>query len=290
MKDRAYCKINLALDVVGKRDNGYHDLRSIMVPCDFYDEIELIKNEDMVYNALKRPLYFDDNNTIVKALKIMKNNFDIKDNFIVNVNKTIPIKAGLAGGSSDGASIIRIINKMYKLNLDSKTIKELCLMIGSDVLFNYYNLPALVEGTGDKLEFIDIKDDYYVLIIKPKTGVSTKECYAALDLNDCIHPNIDLIKEKLENGEEVKELLANSLQKPAMMLCKDIEKALFDLKEAGSDFAMVSGSGSSVFCIDEDENKLNMIRNNLKNQKYFIRSTKILKNREIINNKNAKIV
>ena len=277
MKDRAYCKINLALDVVGKRNDGYHELRTIMVPLAFFDEIEVLKNEKMEYVSLKHPLYFDENNTIVKAVELMKKEFEIKDNFKIIISKHLPIKAGLAGGSADGAAIIRIINRMYNLNLDFKTIQELCLKIGSDVLFNYYNKPALVTGTGDKLQFIDIKKNYYVLIVKPRLGVSTKECYETLNLETCGHPDIYLILDKLKNGEDIKELLDNSLQEPAIRLCPDIKKALKDLKEAGSDFALVSGSGSSVFTIDEDENKLNEIKKSLLNKGYFLRSTKILK-------------
>lgn len=276
MKDRAYCKVNLALDVIRRREDGYHDLRMIMVPLDFYDEIEIIKNDTMEYHSLKKKMYFDDNNTIVKAIKLMKENFDIKDNFIVNLNKHIPIKAGLAGGSSDGASVIRILNRMYKLNLSADKIKELCLKIGADVLFNYYNKPALVEGIGDKLSFIDIKDDYYVLIVKPRGGVSTKECYEALDLNICEHPDVDLIKDRLEKGEEVRDLLKNSLEEPASRLCPAILKALEDLKEAGGS-GMVSGSGSSIFMIDKDEGHILEIKEKLKNKDYFIRATKIIK-------------
>lgn len=276
MKDRAHCKVNLALDVIRRREDGYHDLKMIMVPLDFYDEIEIIKNDTMEYHSLKKKMYFDDNNTIVKAIKLMKENFDIEDNFIVNLNKHIPIKAGLAGGSSDGASVIRILNRMYKLYLSDEKIKELCLKIGADVLFNYYNKPALVEGIGDKLSFIDIKDDYYVLIVKPRGGVSTKECYEALDLNRCEHPDVELIKEKLEKGEEVRDLLKNSLQEPASRLCPAILKTLEDLKEAGG-YGVVSGSGSSTFMIDKDEDHLLEIRDKLKDKDYFIRVTKILK-------------
>lgn len=276
MKDRAHCKVNLALDVIRRREDGYHDLKMIMVPLDFYDEIEIIKNDTMEYHSLKKKMYFDDNNTIVKAIKLMKENFDIKDNFIVNLNKHIPIKAGLAGGSSDGASVIRILNRMYKLYLSDEKTKELCLKIGADVLFNYYNKPALVEGIGDKLSFIDIKDDYYVLIVKPRGGVSTKECYEALDLNRCEHPDVELIKEKLEKGEEVRDLLKNSLQEPASRLCPAILKTLEDLKEAGGQ-GIVSGSGSSTFMIDKDEDHLLEIRDKLKDKDYFIRVTKILK-------------
>lgn len=276
MKTRAYCKVNLSLDVLGKRSDGYHELKMIMVPVNFYDEIEIYKNETMEYKADKPFIYFDDNNTIVKAVKLMKEEFNIEDNFKISLKKQIPIKAGLAGGSTDGAAIIRCINKMYNLNLTDERIKELCLKIGADVLFNYYSKPALVEGLGDKLTFIDIKDNYYVLIVKPRKGVSTKECYALVDGKECVHPNTDLILEKLKNGEEVKSLLKNSLEKPAIELCADIASAKKALEEAGADFSMVSGSGSSVFTIDKDESKILELREKLRNKGFFVRSSKLL--------------
>ncbi|MBR2578200.1 MAG: 4-(cytidine 5'-diphospho)-2-C-methyl-D-erythritol kinase [Erysipelotrichaceae bacterium] len=277
MKDRAYCKINLALDVTGKRSDGYHDLRSIMVPCDFYDEVDIEKSEEMEYICEKKHIFFDRNNTVVKAIELMKQEFGITDNFRVFLNKHIPMQAGLGGGSTDGACVIRILNMMYDLKLNDEKIRELCLKIGSDVLFNYHNRPALVEGTGDRLSFITVKDDYYVLLIKPRKGVSTKECYETLDLEDCAHPDVDLIKEKLEKGEEVKYLLSNSLERPAVSLCRDIKRAMDDMRQAGADFVMVSGSGSSVFTIDKDKKVIRDLKDRMMNKGYFVRSTRILK-------------
>lgn len=277
MKDRAYCKINLALDVTGRREDGYHDLRSIMVPCDFYDEVDIEKSSSMEYICEKKHIFFDGNNTVVKAAELMKAEFGITDDFRIFLNKHIPMQAGLGGGSTDGACVIRILNRMYDLQLSDEKIRDLCLRIGSDVLFNYHNRPALVEGTGDRLTFITIKDDYYVLLIKPRKGVSTRECYETLDLNDCTHPNIDLIKEKLEKGEEVKGLLSNSLERPALELCSDIRRAMDDLRSAGADFVMVSGSGSSVFTIDKDPKVIRKLKEKMMNKGYFIRSTRILK-------------
>lgn len=276
MRTKAYCKVNLSLDVLGKREDGYHELRMIMVPVNFYDDIIINKSLEMEYMADKPFIYFDDNNTMVKAVKLMKEEFDIEDNFSISIKKQIPIKAGLAGGSTDGAAIIRCINKMYNLNLNDEKIKELCLKIGADVLFNYYSKPALVEGLGDKLTFIDIKDKYYVLIVKPRKGVSTKECYSLVDGKECIHPDTDLILEYLKEGKEVKPLLKNSLEAPAIELCSDIANAKKALEEAGADFSMVSGSGSSVFTIDKDESKILDLREKLRNKGFFVRSSELL--------------
>ncbi len=279
MKIKAYAKINLALDVVGKRDDGYHELKMIMVPLDFFDEMDIFYSDTMEYESNRPYIFFDENNTIVKAVNLMKSEFDIKDNFKISLNKMIPTQAGLAGGSTDGAAIIRFFNTKYNLMLSDEKIKELCLKIGADVLFNYYNKPALVEGLGDKLSFIDIKDKYYVLLVKPKRGVSTKECYKRFDINDCEHPDVDLILNNLKQGLEVKPYLKNSLEKPAIQLCKGISKAKSDLLKVGADFAMVTGSGSTVYTIDKNYYRIASLRKKLLNRGYFVRSCAILGNK-----------
>lgn len=276
MRIKAYGKINLALDVIGKREDGYHELRMIMVPLDFFDEMEIYYNDTMEYEANRPYIFFDENNTIVKAVNLMKSEFDIKDNYKIILNKMIPTQAGLAGGSTDGAAIIRFFNTKYNLQLSDEKIKELCLKIGADVLFNYYSRPALVEGLGDELTFIDIKDKYYVLLVKPKRGVSTKECYKKFDINNCEHPDVDLILNNLKEGLDVKPYLKNSLEKPAIELCKGISKAKSDLLEAGADFAMVTGSGSTVYTIDKSRSKIASLRAKMLNRGYFVRSCSIL--------------
>ncbi len=279
MKIRAYGKINLALDVVGKREDGYHELRMIMVPLDFFDEMDIFYSNTMEYEANRPYIFFDENNTIVKAVNLMKSEFNIRDNYKIVLNKMIPTQAGLAGGSTDGAAIIRFFNTKYDLKLSDEKIKELCLKIGADVLFNYYSKPALVEGLGDKLTFIDIKDRYYVLLVKPKRGVSTKECYKKLDINDCEHPDVDLILNNLKEGLDIKPYLKNSLQKPAIELCKGISRAKSDLLEAGADFAMVTGSGSTVYTLDKSKARICDLRNKMLNRGYFVRSCAILDNK-----------
>lgn len=279
MKIKAYAKINLALDVLSVRDDGYHELRMIMVPLDFFDDMDISYSEQMEYSSNRPYIFFDENNTIVKAFNIMKEEFGIKENFKVVLNKMIPTQAGLAGGSTDGAAIIKFLNVKYNLQLSDEKIKELCLKIGADVLFNYYSKPALVEGLGDKLTFIDIKDDYHVLLVKPKRGVSTKECYKKLDMDSCVHPDVDLILDKLKNGEDIKPYLKNSLEAPAIELCKGIAKAKRDLEYAGADFTMVTGSGSTVYTIDRDLFKINQLRKKMMNRGYFVRTCQILKSK-----------
>lgn len=278
MIEKAYGKINLSLNITGVREDGYHSLESIFLPINFYDELVIEKSKEMKYESDKYLIKFNEKNTIVKAVNLMKNEFNIKDNFSIMLYKHLPIQAGLAGGSTDGAAVIRAINRMYNLNLSAEKIKELCLKIGADVLFTYYNKPAVVTGIGDEIRFIDVKDDYYVLIIKPKYGVSTKDCYDLMDCNTCPHPNINELENALKNGDSIIPHIGNSMEPAAISLLNDIETAKKDLLEAGAPFALMSGSGSSVFTMSKNKDLILSIYKALNNKKYFIRYTNILKN------------
>ena len=278
MIEKAYGKINLSLNITGVREDGYHSLESIFLPINFYDELVIKKSKEMKYESDKYLIKFNEKNTIVKAVNLMKNEFNIKDNFSIMLYKHLPIQAGLAGGSTDGAAVIRAINRMYNLNLSAEKIKELCLKIGADVLFTYYNKPAVVTGIGDEIRFIDVKDDYYVLIIKPKYGVSTKDCYDLMDCNTCPHPNINELEKALKNGDSIIPHIGNSMEPAAISLLNDIETAKMDLLEAGAPFALMSGSGSSVFTMSKNKDLILSIYKALNNKKYFIRYTNILKN------------
>lgn len=277
MIEKAYGKINLSLNITGIREDGYHTLESIFLPLDFYDELIMEVNPEMIYECNRSFIRFNETNTIVKAINLMKEEFKINDNFKVFLNKHLPMQAGLAGGSTDGAAVIRLMNKMYKLDLSDEKIKELCLKIGADVYFTYYNKPAFVSGIGDEMRFIDIKDDYYILIVKPRLGVSTKECYRLLDTNDYPHPDIKKLETALKNGEDFINYLGNSMEPAAISLLPDILKVKEELLEKGAPFALMSGSGSSVFTMSKDYEVIKNLYNSLNNEGYFVRHTKLLK-------------
>ena len=277
MKDRAYAKINLALDVFNIREDGYHDLKSIMVPVDFYDVLDISVGDIDEFICNKSYLKMDDSNSVFKMINLVRNKFNINDKFVVSLNKHIPSQAGLGGGTSDGASALRILNKMYSLRASDDDIKELCLGVGADVLFNYYNKPAVVEGIGDIVTPFNIKNDYYVLLVKPRFGVSTKDAYEKLDMNICDHPNIDVLKDALINGEDIRGLLSNSLEQPSLLLNKEIAVIKNKLNNLNADNVLMSGSGSTVFALSENKNQIDELYKCLRNDSYFLRYTKIRK-------------
>lgn len=277
MKSRAYAKINLSLDVNGVDVNGYHTLESVFLPIDFYDVVEIRKSNKMKYTCNKWFIFFNEKNTVVKAINYMKHTYGIKDNFNVHVKKIIPTQAGLGGGSSNGAAAIRILNSMYKLNMTKKEIKEACMSIGSDVLFTYYNKPAYVKSLGEDISFINIKNNYYVLLVKPSFGISTKKSYDTLDMSVCDHPNIKKLVQALSKGQDINKLLGNSLEQPSIALKKDINKIKKQIIQKGGENAIMSGSGSCVFSISTNKKKIDELAISMKKIGYFVRKTKVIK-------------
>lgn len=277
MFEKCYAKINLSLNITGVRDDGYHNLESIFLPIDFYDALYVEEANETTFECNKKFITYNESNTIYKAIKLLQEEYNIPNNFKIKIQKIIPSQAGLAGGSSDGAAIIRMFKKHYKLDIDKNKIKELCSKIGSDVLFTYYSRPALVSGIGEKIRFINVKDDYYVLLVKPHKGVSTKSCYEIMDLETCPHPDINKLMQALENGDDFIEYLGNSMEPAAISLTPEIQDIKNELIEKGARFALMSGSGSTVFTISKDEKHIDDIYHQFDRKKYFVRKAKVLK-------------
>lgn len=277
MKSKAFAKINLSLDVNGVDDRGYHTLESVFLPISFYDVIEIKKSKKEKYSSNRWFGFINEKNTIVKAINYMKNRYHIKDNFYVYIKKIVPSQAGLGGGSSDGAAVIRMLNQMYRLNMSKKEIKDACLSIGSDTLFTYYSKPAYVKSTGEDLTFIHIKNNYYVLLVKPVFGISTKKSYDNLDISKCDHPNIKKLIKALNTGQDFSHLLGNSLEQPSIALKQDIKKIKEQIIKKGGENAIMSGSGSCVFSISTNKKKIESLAVSMKKIGYFVRTAKVIK-------------
>ena len=277
MKNKSFAKINLSLDVNGIDVNGYHTLESVFLPINFYDVVEINKSKKMKYSCNKWFVFFNEKNTVVKAINYMKKTYGIKDNFRVYIQKVIPSQAGLGGGSSNGATTIRILNKMYKLNMSEQEIKDACMSIGSDVLFTYYNKPALVKSLGEDLAFINIKNNYYVLLVKPVFGISTKKSYDNLDMSICSHPDIKKLVKALKAGRDINQLLGNSLEQSSIELKQEIAKIKKQIIQKGGENALMSGSGSCVFSISTNKKKIEQLAISMKKIGYFVRTTKVIK-------------
>ena len=277
MKERAYAKINLCLDVVGKREDGYHDLKMIMVPINFYDFLEMEFAEETTLELNRDYLPINDKNTIIKAIHIMQEKYNITEEFRCRLEKHIPTRAGLAGGSADAAAAIRMINRMCNLHLTKDEMIAVGKEVGADVPFCILNRPAFVEGIGEKITTFSCNPDFYLLLIKPRKGVSTAEAFHIVDEQEGIHPDCKAMQEALESNDYdgIISSLGNSMENAAMTLVPEIRNAKQDLLELGFDGVLMSGSGSTVFGITKDVELLDHSIDILKKKRYFVRKTTV---------------
>ncbi len=282
MKRRAYAKINLGLDVVCRRDDGYHELNMIMVPIDFYDLCEVNISEQMSFHSNASYLPSDDKNTMLKAVNVMREHFGFTENFEIRLTKHIPSQAGLAGGSSDAAATMHMIKELLNLEADDETMIQLAKKVGADVPFCYMEQPAQVSGIGEKMEFFELNTDFYLFLAKPYRGVSTKKAFESLNFRTLRHPNIEAVREALENGNYYQMLgaLGNSLEQTAFELVPQIREVKHELEDFGFDGALMSGSGSTVFAITRDRELLERAGTYFRSKGCFVRKTRIIQPRK----------
>ena len=255
---KARAKINLGLDVLGKREDGYHEVRMIMQTIGIYDRIIINKiPEDeirIVSNLSFLPV--NENNLIYKAAKLFKDKYNFAGGVEVNLNKFIPVAAGMAGGSTDAASTLFGINKLFDLGLSTKTMMELGVGIGADVPYCVMRGTALAEGIGEKLTRLKSVPHMWIVIAKPSINVSTKLVYENLDLGGVsTHPDIDGIISAIneQNIEQIALRMGNVLETVTIPLYPVIQDIKNDMITHGAYNAMMSGSGPTVFGIFPDE-------------------------------------
>lgn len=254
---KALAKINLGLDVLGRRDNGYHDVRMVMQTIYLYDNVTLTKTEEPGIQLETNLPYLpvDENNIAYKAAKLLMDEFAIEEGVRIVLDKHIPVAAGLAGGSSNAAAVLVGMNKLFSLGLSQKDLMERGVALGADVPYCVMRGTALAEGIGEMLSPLPPLPKCYVLIAKPGISVSTKLVYDKLDSKEIVeHPDIDGILEGLEkrNLMKVASSMGNVLERVTIEEYPVIEEIKNAMKEAGALNAMMSGSGPTVFGIFED--------------------------------------
>ncbi len=258
---KALAKINLGLDVLGKREDGYHDVRMIMQTIHLYDRVE-IKKTRSPHIHVETNLYYlpvNEDNLVYRAAKLMKDEFQIKEGVRIVLQKFIPVAAGLAGGSSDAAAVLVGMNRIFNLGLKQNKLMELGLKIGADVPFCIMRGTALAEGIGEKLTALPPMPKCPVLIAKPAISVSTKTVYGGLKLYDGMeHPDIDGVMESIQKKDlkGVASHMGNILETvtiPMYPVINDIKKLMM---ENGALNAMMSGSGPTVFGLFPNEKEI----------------------------------
>lgn len=253
---KAYAKINLGLDVIGRLENGYHEVKMIMQTVGIYDVLTLTKiPSGIAVTTDNGELPTDDNNLIYKAARLMLEKYNIPQGVSIHLEKNIPIAAGMAGGSTDAAGTFLGMNELFELGASEEELRELGVKVGADVPYCIMGGTALAEGIGEKLTRLPSPPDCCLLVAKPDINVSTKYVYEHLDAEGVeVHPDIDGMIEAIEQGslEGVVERLGNVLEVVTVKkytIIEDIKKVMLDGGALGS---LMSGSGPTVFGIFVD--------------------------------------
>ena len=290
---KAFAKINLAIDVKKKDENGYYDIDMVTLSITLHDVLEmeqLISRHGIFITSDDPSLICDEGNLAFKALKAMEDNFSFSKGYRIQIYKRIPMNAGLGGGSADAAGIIRAICKLYNMDAHDPKIIKVARSIGSDVPFCLLNKPARVLGTGENIIPLDSKLDYHVIIIKPHKGLSTKDVYEKYDTipeEEREHPDISALIEAIKIGDEQKmfENMKNGLYKPASLLCPVISGILNDFKKMGFPLYSMTGSGNACFALSKDLEQIEKAKNYFTSLNYItITASTNLTNQETIYN------
>lgn len=266
---KALAKVNLGLDVLGVRENGYHDVRMVMQTIYLYDKVTIQKTEEAGIR-LKTNLDFlpvDEKNIAYKAAKLLIDEFEIKEGVEITLEKRIPVAAGMAGGSSNAAAVLVGMNRLFELGLGQKQLMERGVHLGADVPYCIMRGTVLAEGIGEILTPLAPLPKCYFVVAKPPISVSTKTVYEKLDSHEIEeHPDIDTVIEGLQEGnlKKVAENMGNVLERVTIQDYPVIEEIKNVMKQSGALNAMMSGSGPTVFGIYEDKKLANETKQRIK--------------------------
>ena len=257
---KARAKINLGLDVVRRREDGYHEVKMVMQMLRLYDQIDIEKTQEsgIFVRSNLSFLPTDERNIAYKAAKVMIDQFGLEQGVIIRIEKHIPVAAGMAGGSTDCAAVLYGMNKLFGLRLNQKKLRELGVKLGADVPYCLMSQTALSEGIGEILTPISPLQDCPILIAKPSVSVSTRHVYEHLKLDEqTMHPDIDGIVTALADGDlyGVTDRMANVLETVTVPEHPVIDEIKKQMMASGAVNALMSGSGPTVFGIFDDEEK-----------------------------------
>ena len=257
---RAYAKVNLGLDVLRRREDGYHDVRMIMQNINLFDKIYIKRRREPGISVKSNLAYLpnDKGNLAYRAAALLMDEFKVKDGVDIELYKFIPVAAGMAGGSADAAAVLYGINKMFKLGLDLEGLMKRGVSLGADIPYCLMGGTVLAEGIGEKLTRLKDCPDCYFVVAKPPFSVSTKLVYENLVLDEnTVHPDIDGIMDAIEAQDVtgIADKLSNVLETVTAVEYPDIEGIKKKMRECGALNALMSGSGPTVFGIFDDKEK-----------------------------------
>ena len=259
MRIKAYAKINLSLDVVGKRSDGYHLLEMIMQTIDLYDEITVEKIEkDIKIRCNKSYVPTDERNLAYKAAKMFLEKYKIKSGVEIFIKKNIPVSAGLAGGSTDAAGVLKLMNRLFEINASDEELMEMGLPLGADVPYCIKGGTCLCEGVGEVITELPRFKDKIVVLVKPPFGVSTKGVYQEFNIERSkIHPDTNKLINAIKSNDlkYVSKNMKNLLENVTLKKHKVLISIKEEMRYYGAIGTMMSGSGPTIFALFDDMQK-----------------------------------
>lgn len=277
--EKASAKINLALDVLYKRDDGYHEVEMVMTMVDLADRIEMqeLPRDTIIISSQAGYIPLDEKNLAFQAAKLLKDRYDVKKGVYIHIDKKIPVAAGLAGGSSDAAATLRGLNRLWQLNIPVDELQRLGAELGSDVPFCVTGGTAVARGRGEKLEPIQSPPQCWVVLAKPPINVSTANVYGKFDVNRVTGKpaTANIVQAILaKNFTALCGSLGNMLEDVTLELYPEVKRLKECMEHLGADGVLMSGSGPTVFGLCSRKGKAVRVYNGLRgfcNEVYAVR-------------------
>ncbi|WP_020006504.1 4-(cytidine 5'-diphospho)-2-C-methyl-D-erythritol kinase [Salinicoccus albus] len=275
--ETAPAKINLTLDTLFKRADGFHEVNMVMTTVDLNDHLSFEKRADgkIVINTNHQFVPTDRRNLVYQAAELMMETYEIKTGVNIIIDKRIPIAAGLAGGSADAAAAFRGMNALYALGADIEELAELSGKLGSDIPFCIYGGTAMAAGRGETIQPLSKPPHAWIVLARPEINVSTRTIYGALEPGKNL-PASKNMSEAVNNGEyqSIVSLMKNDLQEVTCRKYPAVKKLLASMDSCGADAAMMSGSGPTIFGFVQKERQASHLYNAMKgccNEVYKVR-------------------
>ncbi|MEC9484661.1 MAG: 4-(cytidine 5'-diphospho)-2-C-methyl-D-erythritol kinase [Candidatus Izemoplasma sp.] len=260
IKEKAYAKVNLYLDVLGKLENGYHNLEMVIAPLALHDTLTFKKRKDDLIELTTSKTITGNikDNLVYRIAKYLQEQYLIKEGVSIELEKNIPIGAGLGGGSADAAATLRGLNKLWKLNLSLDELAQLGKSFGADIPYCIYNKICIARGVGDELVFLNNKLNYKILLIYPNIHMSTKEVYANVKIEELPTKKMTRMTEAVynRNFDLLTQELYNALEISAFDLVPKLKDLKTQIEKWKVEGVLMSGSGSTIYILTKDYHKL----------------------------------
>lgn len=270
---KANAKINIYLQVLNKNKDNYHNINSLFYPIPLYDEITISNSQSLELHCNNNLNINNKDNLIYKAAVIIQKyvlkNFNKTITPKIELNKNIPIGAGLGGGSSDAANTLLALNQYYELNLDLNTLHNMAISLGSDVPFFLYNKPALISGRGEIIKPIDYTINSYLLLVFPNISISTAIAYKMLNRNENYQTSL------IQPSNIIKDILFNDFEETVFKMYPELYTLKIKLNKLSNNKALMSGSGSSFFAFFDTEAELHKAKAEMDILNYFTFTCKL---------------